>query len=130
MKTAIRSSSVARHISSSRLNFMEALGRVLSSVYSISPSFRVEPSRMNRYLSEYQMLEVGRMSTKSGCDVCVVAEVAVKCQTEKARHHSEAFADYDSYTHTGAASPEPWTRSSYTDAIQQLEAYHASTSRL
>ena len=112
----------------------EALATALSRVYTISPCFRAERSQTNRHLSEFWMLEAEWMFTKSVDDVCTVVEAAVKNVLEKTRHHSETFAKDGADTQLleqldTASSPTPWTRLSYTDAIKELEAHHASTGR-
>lgn len=112
----------------------EALATALSRVYTISPCFRAERSQTNRHLSEFWMLEAEWMFTRSVGDTCTVVEEAVKSVLKKTRAHSEVLAKDNNGAQlleqlSGAASPEPWTRLSYTDAIKELEAHHASTGR-
>ena len=112
----------------------EALAAALSRVYTISPCFRAERSQTNRHLSEFWMLEAEWMFTKSVNDVCAVVEAAVKSVLEKTKHHTEVFAKDGNGTQLfeqmhAAASPEPWARLSYTDAVKELDKFHASTGR-
>ncbi|GJE99581.1 asparaginyl-tRNA synthetase [Phanerochaete sordida] len=104
---------------------LEALATSLSRVYTISPCFRAERSQTGRHLSEFWMLEAEWAFTNKVDDVCQVVEGAVKqalsqsnldlqlLRNELPESRLEAFEK--------AASAEPWTRITYTDAIRELE---------
>lgn len=104
---------------------LEALATSLSRVYTISPCFRAERSQTGRHLSEFWMLEAEWAFTNKVDDVCQVVEGAVKQALSQGgpdlRLLRKDLLESRLVALEKAASGEPWTRISYTDAIRELE---------
>jgi len=111
---------------------LEALAASLSRVYTLSPCFRAERSQTNRHLAEFWMLEAEWAFINHVRDVCYVVEESLKtvllqCRSENAllwKDGDEAKLQ----SLEDASHPEmPWTRMTYTDAVKELQKYHASS---
>ncbi|RPD66091.1 asparaginyl-tRNA synthetase [Lentinus tigrinus ALCF2SS1-7] len=114
---------------------LEAAASAISRVYTLSPCFRAERSQTSRHLAEFWMLEGEWAFTSSVTEVCDVAEHAVRhvLRTHASspdmdalwkQHPSEAKrAELQAY----ADASQPWTRLTYTEAIEVLAKHHAQT---
>ncbi|KIJ12196.1 hypothetical protein PAXINDRAFT_101319 [Paxillus involutus ATCC 200175] len=112
---------------------LEALAASLARVYTLSPCFRAEPSQTNRHLAEFWMLEAEWAWTRGVDDVCGLVDACAKhalgaggderaLLTKGIAGHEERLRSLEA-----AASSEPWARMIYTEAIAELEKYHASS---
>ncbi|KIJ12198.1 hypothetical protein PAXINDRAFT_118299 [Paxillus involutus ATCC 200175] len=112
---------------------LEALAASLARVYTLSPCFRAEPSQTNRHLAEFWMLEAEWAWTRGVDDVCGLVEACAKhalgaggderaLLTKGIAGHEERLRSLEA-----AAGSESWARMTYTEAIAELEKYHASS---
>ncbi|KAF9236681.1 hypothetical protein BU15DRAFT_89065 [Melanogaster broomeanus] len=112
---------------------LEALASSLARVYTLSPCFRAERSQTNRHLAEFWMLEAEWAWTRGVGDVCGLVEACVKHALGAGREdrallakgktgHEERLGSLEA-----AAGSEPWARMTYTEAVAELEKYHASS---
>jgi asparaginyl-tRNA synthetase len=111
---------------------LEALAASLARVYAITPCFRAEPSQTSRHLAEFWMLEAELSFIESIDEVCTVVEDAVK-------HVLRTVLEAPSVPSTpvderrvdelrrAAIVDKPWTRMTYTDAVEQLTRHHTAT---
>lgn len=112
---------------------LEALASSLARVYTLSPCFRAERSQTNRHLAEFWMLEAEWAWTNEIGDVCGLVEACVKNALDSGRDERALLAkgivgqEERAKSLETAAMPEPWVRMTYTEAISELEKYHAST---
>ena len=111
---------------------LEALASSLARVYTLSPCFRAERSQTNRHLAEFWMLEAEWAWTKEVGDVCGLVEACVKDALGSGREERALLAkgiteqqERAKSLETAAAS-DLWARMTYTEAISELEQYHAS----
>ncbi|RDX56822.1 asparaginyl-tRNA synthetase [Lentinus brumalis] len=117
---------------------LEAVASAISRVYTLSPCFRAERSQTSRHLAEFWMLEAEWAFTSSLTELCDVVEHAIRhvLRTHAASPDMDALwkqhppatseakrAELQSY----ADAPQPWTRLTYTDAVDVLAAHHAQT---
>ncbi|KAG9313386.1 hypothetical protein JVU11DRAFT_5704 [Chiua virens] len=111
---------------------LEALASSLARVYTLSPCFRAERSQTNRHLAEFWMLEAEWAWTNTVGDVCDVVETCIKDALGAGRDErallAKGIAGQEERVKSleSAASSNPWTRMSYTEAISELHTYHAS----
>ncbi|KIJ61659.1 hypothetical protein HYDPIDRAFT_136994 [Hydnomerulius pinastri MD-312] len=111
---------------------LEALASSLGRVYTLSPCFRAERSQTSRHLAEFWMLEAEMAWTREVGDVCGLVEACVKdalgAGTEERALLVKGVAGYEERLKglETASRPEPWTRITYTQAVAELEKYHAS----
>ncbi len=120
---------------------LEAIASSLSRVYTLSPCFRAERSQTSRHLAEFWMLEAEWAFTSSVSDVSSLVEDAIRhVLTTHAtspdmytlwKHHSSLSSDQAqarrAEIQSFATSPKPWTRLTYTEAIDLLSVHHAQT---
>lgn len=101
---------------------LEALAHAHSRVYTLSPAFRAERSQTSRHLAEFWMLEAEWAFTQQVDDVCAVVEEAVKhAVTAVCREEGVENSDLQGLTESFKLKT-PWTRMSYTDAVERLRA--------
>ncbi|KAG8216894.1 hypothetical protein J3R82DRAFT_7164, partial [Butyriboletus roseoflavus] len=111
---------------------LEALASSLARVYTLSPCFRAERSQTNRHLAEFWMLEAEWAWTKEVGDLCGLVEACVKDALGSGREERALLAkgiagqEERAKSLETAATSEPWARMTYTEAISELEKYHAS----
>ncbi|KAF8638171.1 hypothetical protein AX17_002394 [Amanita inopinata Kibby_2008] len=130
---------------------LESLASALSRVYTLSPCFRAERSLTGRHLSEFWMLEAewafagfGRGARDERVsdveEICKFVEGLLRNvigQTVMQSSNQQRNEDIDVLWKQGdpaklasledaVKSEKPWTRLSYTEAMNELEAYHAS----
>ena len=111
---------------------LEALASSIARVYTLSPCFRAERSQTNRHLAEFWMLEAEWAWTKEVGDVCELVEACVKDALGSGRDERAWLAKGAAGQEERArslettAGPAPWARMTYTEAISELEQYHAS----
>lgn len=114
---------------------LEALASSLARVYTLSPCFRAERSQTNRHLAEFWMLEAEWAWTQEVGDVCELVEACVKDALGSGREErtllAKGMAEQQERAKSleTAATSEPWARMTYTEAISELEKYHASRVR-
>ncbi|EJF65820.1 asparaginyl-tRNA synthetase [Dichomitus squalens LYAD-421 SS1] len=117
---------------------LEAVATALSRVYTLSPCFRAERSQTSRHLAEFWMLEAEWAFTSSLDELCTVVENAIRhvLRTHSTSPDMDAlWKQHPSATaqarrdelHSYASASRPWTRLTYTDAINILSAHHAAT---
>jgi len=113
---------------------IEALASSLARVYTLSPCFRAERSQTNRHLAEFWMLEAEWAWTREVGDVCGLVEACVKDTLDSGRDERALIAkgatgqsEERVKSLEAAATSKPWARMTYTEAISELEQYHAST---
>lgn len=114
---------------------LEALTSSLARVYTIAPSFRAERSQTNRHLNEFWMLEAEVGFLRTGVHgVCDVVEASLKSVLGRlAKDEDVNFLRMDNSDSTPPHNLQtwlddsiPWRRISYSDALQALQAHHAS----
>ncbi|TCD65382.1 asparaginyl-tRNA synthetase [Steccherinum ochraceum] len=110
---------------------LEALAASLSRVYTISPCFRAERSQTSRHLAEFWMLEAEWAFTNSVDDVTRVVEGAVRSVLRAPSADLGLLReDMDSARleslRKAVEDETPWTRITYTQAIEELERASAS----
>ncbi|KAG6336386.1 hypothetical protein ID866_2706 [Astraeus odoratus] len=114
---------------------LEALASSLSRVYTLSPCFRAERSQTNRHLAEFWMLEAEWAWTRDVDDVCGLVKACIKDALTLGNNEEERRAlvkgvpGYAERLHhlEDAASPKPWPRMTYTEAVKELERYSSSS---
>ncbi|OSD01558.1 asparaginyl-tRNA synthetase [Trametes coccinea BRFM310] len=117
---------------------LEAVAAAISRVYTLSPCFRAERSQTSRHLAEFWMLEAEWAFTSSVDDVCTVVEGALRHLLRAHAASSEMEALWRARAAEGGAdkrpellaladAPQPWTRLTYTAAVDLLKAHHART---
>lgn len=120
---------------------LEVFTAALSRVWNLAPAFRAEPSDTNRHLSEFWMIEAEMAFATELEQIMTVAENMIRSAVKPLLEHSG-----DNNTSTNplardilatkrddeskalvkerwamlAASPDPWTRITYTKAIEIL----------
>ncbi|KAG0706893.1 hypothetical protein DFH29DRAFT_898861, partial [Suillus ampliporus] len=109
---------------------LEALAASLSRVYTLSPCFRAERSQTNRHLAEFWMLEAEWAFINHVGDVCHVVEeslknVLVQCRTENPLLWKDGDEAKLKSLEDSSRPGHAWTRMTYTDAVKELERYHA-----
>lgn len=102
---------------------LEAISTACNRVYTLSSCFRAERSQTGRHLAEFWMLEAEWGFTKSLNEVCDVVEDVVKGAISSVREETDSRIDS-----TELQLETPWKRISYTDAMRELEQYHARSS--
>ncbi|KAG2143075.1 hypothetical protein DEU56DRAFT_793379 [Suillus clintonianus] len=111
---------------------LEALAASLSRVYTLSPCFRAERSQTNRHLAEFWMLEAEWAFIHHVGDVCHVVEeslknILVQCQSENPLFWKDGDEAKLKSLEDASRPGLSWTRMTYTDAVKELEKYHASS---
>lgn len=110
---------------------LEALAASLSRVYTLSPCFRAERSQTNRHLAEFWMLEAEWAFINHVGDICDVVEESLKhvlqCRSEQALLWKDGDEAKLKSLEDASRPGIPWTRISYTDAVNELQNYHASS---
>lgn len=113
---------------------LEALASALNRVYTISPTFRAEASQTNRHLAEFYMLEAEMCFTQDLNSVMDVVEASIKHVLRRLAGPTGMLDELKDLrrSQAGASSspPEetpwwdciekPWSRMTYTEAIQAL----------
>ncbi|KAH7912364.1 hypothetical protein BJ138DRAFT_1083725 [Hygrophoropsis aurantiaca] len=107
---------------------LEALASSISRVYTLSPCFRAERSQTNRHLAEFWMLEAEWAFTHGIDDVCRVAEGCLKSVLANTTP-DPAFPWSEGRLQSleDARRSDTWARMTYTEAVKELERYHASS---
>ncbi|KAG2059804.1 asparaginyl-tRNA synthetase [Suillus hirtellus] len=110
---------------------LEALAASLSRVYTLSPCFRAERSQTNRHLAEFWMLEAEWAFINHVGDICDVVEESLKhvlqCRSEQTLLWKDGDEAKLKSLEDASRPGIPWTRISYTDAVNELQNYHASS---
>ncbi|KAI5793719.1 hypothetical protein DFH27DRAFT_141104 [Peziza echinospora] len=121
---------------------LESFVHAVPRVWTLSPTFRAEKSDTNRHLSEFYMLEAEIAFTRELEDVMSLVEQLTRyvvsgmrdsrvgreiAQIYAARSEDEVAGDdmgRDSLEDRWESilSPEPWTRMTYTQAVEHLRA--------
>ncbi|GJJ14880.1 hypothetical protein Clacol_009149 [Clathrus columnatus] len=112
---------------------LEALTSSFTRVFTIAPSFRAERSQTNRHLNEFWMLEAEINFLEKGLsDVCNVLEASLKTvlgkliMDEDVRYLREQGHLTEKQFQYWLNHSIPWTRVSYTQAIERLQEHHLS----
>ncbi len=117
---------------------LEAVATAISRVYTLSPCFRAERSQTSRHLAEFWMLEAEWAFTSSLDELCTVVEHTLRhvLRTHAASpdmaalwksHPSDIAQSRRAALQSYADTPQPWTRLTYTEAIDILSKHHAAT---
>ncbi|KAI0637016.1 asparaginyl-tRNA synthetase [Trametes polyzona] len=115
---------------------LEAVAAAISRVYTLSPCFRAERSQTSRHLAEFWMLEAEWAFTSSVADLCTVVEGVLRhiLRTHASSPDMAALWRGKPSEHDRrpdflklADAPQPWTRMSYTEAVEALARHHAAT---
>ncbi|PFH55212.1 hypothetical protein XA68_10362 [Ophiocordyceps unilateralis] len=124
---------------------LEALAQALGNVWTLSPTFRAEPSDTSRHLSEFYMLEAEMSFVRDMGDVMDLVQSMLRALAVglRQRHAATelrvnrmdsrdpaerlAFADLAAEDELGRRwrgllSPETWPRITYTEALARLQA--------
>ncbi|WVN85099.1 asparagine-tRNA ligase [Cryptococcus depauperatus CBS 7841] len=141
------------HLTVSSQLHLEAPTLALSRTYTLSPSFRAEPSMTSRHLSEFYMLEAelaweesldGLLNIVEGGIRDVVQKasgqcwrskrmredlaIVAKCHLDAEEHKSLAIEQTRNLqSHFYQISTKPFTRLTYTSALQLLASLHHSS---
>ncbi|KAG7580122.1 hypothetical protein FFLO_00093 [Filobasidium floriforme] len=131
---------------------LEAPTHALSRTYTLSPTFRAEPSATSRHLAEFYMLEAelafvetlddlmdtletaikdvlgGRRMTRARRDQEVIAKSLMedKAETPSADEETDPVERSDMFGRISGS--EPFGRVTYTEAVEILKERHAQTS--
>lgn len=107
---------------------LEAIAHARSRVFTLSPAFRAERSQTNRHLAEFWMLEAEWAFTRSVDEVCDVVEEAIKYAVNETVRE-ESMDDNELYARVQKLLPsdKPWSRITYTDAIERLSKAYSTT---
>ena len=117
---------------------LEAIATAISRVYTLSPCFRAERSQTSRHLSEFWMLEAEWAFTSSLDDLCAVVENSLRYILHTHAVSGDMDALWKSHPlevayarraalQSYADAPQPWTRLTYTEAIDILSKHQAET---
>lgn len=114
---------------------LEVFTGALSRVWNLTPAFRAEASDTNRHLSEFWMIEAEIAFAEDLNQVMTVAENMIRSAVTPLLDGTNAYASDLLATKRDdegkallkerwaalAGSPEPWTRITYTNAIEVLQ---------
>lgn len=119
---------------------LEALATAISRVYTLSPCFRAEPSLTSRHLAEFWMLEAewAFPGSNGALDVCNFTESLLRDSLSNVVRSViveslwKTSGDTKTKKHSSIENAlnknNPWTRMTYTEAIQELEKISSPSS--
>lgn len=113
---------------------LEAYSAELGNVWTLSPTFRAEPSDTQRHLAEFYMLEAEFRGTSSLNEVIDHAEQLIKhvtahlanhrCGTDLLAYYHNTENNPDLTTRWEAITSQSWQRITYATALSALQAAH------